>query len=114
MNRCARWLLALLLTAAPAAGQTPVATDAAKAGSDRVVTATRISRPLVADGRFDDEVYRTVQPAGDFIQQDPREGEPASEPTELWVLFDEDTLYISGKCYDSHPENLNGWRVGSL
>ena len=96
----------VLLAAAPAAAQTVPVPVATRAGSDRVVTATRITRPIVLDGEFDDEVYQVVRPAGDFIQQDPKEGAPSSEPTELWVFFDEDTLYISGKCYDAHPENL--------
>jgi len=104
MNRRAQWLFVLLVTPAPAAGQAPPPADAVKAGSDRVVTATRLSKPLVIDGRFDEEAYQTVKPAGDFIQQDPREGEPATEQTDLWVMFDDETLYISGKNYDSHPE----------
>ena len=106
MNRFAPWLIALLVSSSPAAGQTANGAAAARAGSDRVVTATRITRPLVIDGKFDDEAYQIVAPTGDFIQQDPREGAPASEPTELWVFFDDDTLYIAGKCYDSHPENM--------
>jgi hypothetical protein len=106
LRRSARCVIALLVMSAPAAAQTSTGAVASRAGSDRVVTATRITRPLVIDGRFDDEVYRSVAPAGDFIQQDPREGAPASEPTELWVLFDDDTLYIAGKCYDSHPEHM--------
>ena len=100
------WLCLLLLAARPAAAQTVPVPVPTRAGSERVVTATRISRPILLVGRFDDEVYQAAQPVGDFIQQDPREGEPASERTELWVFFDEDTLYISGKCYDANPERL--------
>ena len=96
----------LLLAAAPAAAQTVPVPVATRAGSDRVVTATRIARPIVLDGRFDDEVYQAVRPAGDFVQQDPKEGAPSSEPTELWVFFDEDTLYVAAKCYDANPGRL--------
>jgi len=31
---------------------------------------------------------------------------PATEPTEVWIFFDEDTLYISARCYDSQPDRI--------
>ena len=94
----------LVFTPHAASAQAPRASATAQAGSDRVITATRITKPLAIDGRFDDEAYTTVQPWGDFIQQDPREGQPATERTDLWVMFDDTYLYLAGKCYDSHPE----------
>ncbi len=66
--------------------------------------AFRISEPIDVDGRLDDEVYATIPAAGDFIQQVPREREPATEATDVWILFDDDTLYISGYCHDSQPD----------
>ena len=66
--------------------------------------AVRIDQPLRTDGRLDEAVYLNVQPAGGFIQQEPREGEPATEETHMWVFFDETNLYISARCFDSHPE----------
>ena len=42
--------------------------------------------------------------AGDFVQQLPRENRPATEPTEVWVFFDDKNLYIAARCFDSHPE----------
>lgn len=105
--RISVWCLcAPLAVSVPAAAQTVPLSVSTKAGSDRVVTATRISRPIVLDGRFDEEIYQVVQPAGDFIQQDPKEGAPSSEPTEMWVFLDEDTLNVAAKCYDANPERL--------
>ena len=66
--------------------------------------AVRIDQPLRTDGRLDEEVYQNVQPAGGFIQQEPHEGEPATEQTHMWVFFDERNLYVSARCFDSHPE----------
>ncbi len=40
----------------------------------------------------------------DFIQQEPEEGQPATEKTEAWILFDDVNLYISARNWDSHPE----------
>jgi hypothetical protein len=51
-------------------------------------------------------VYRSIPSIGDFVQQDPREGEPASEKTEIWVLFDERTFYLSARCWDTEPGRI--------
>jgi hypothetical protein len=73
--------------------------------SDRVVTATRITKPITVDGRFGaEEPYETILPTSGFIQQEPREGEPSSEKTDVWVMFDDKNLYVAAKCWDSHPE----------
>ena len=59
--------------------------------------------PIRVDGRLDEGVYQTVSPASDFIQQVPKEGAPASERTEAWVLFEGINLYVSARCWDSEP-----------
>ena len=42
----------------------------------------------------------------DFIQQEPNDGEPATEQTDAWVLFDRENVYIAARCWDSHPERM--------
>jgi hypothetical protein len=64
----------------------------------------RLSTPLRIDGRLDEEVYVSVEPITGFIQQEPREGAPATEKTDAWILFDDVNLYIVARCWDSHPE----------
>ena len=39
----------------------------------------------------------------DFIQSVPKEGAPASERTDAWVLFDDNFMYVSCRCWDSAP-----------
>jgi uncharacterized protein DUF5916 len=68
------------------------------------IRAVRIDQPLRIDGRLDEEIYGTVAPAGGFIMQEPREGDEASEKTDVWVLFDGENLYIAARCWDDHPE----------
>ncbi len=68
------------------------------------VRAVRIAEPIRLDGRLDESMYATIPPIGDFIQQEPREGEPATEATEVWILFDDTNLYVAARCWDSHPE----------
>ncbi len=68
--------------------------------------AVRLTEPLRLDGRLDEEVYRLASPAGDFIQQVPREGDPATEGTEFWVFFDDVAVYFAARMYDSQPDRL--------
>jgi TolB-like protein len=79
---------------------------ARNARGQATMRATRITQPIALDGRLDERVYATVPSVGDFIQQEPSEGAPATENTEAWIFFDDDTLYISARCWDSHPERM--------
>ena len=72
-------------------------------GTGRVtVRATRIAQPIRIDGRLDDRAYTEIQPVNGFIQQEPDNGAPATEPSDVWVLFDDDNIYITCRCWDSH------------
>ena len=69
------------------------------------IRAVRAVEPLAIDGTLDESVYRDTQPLSDFVQTLPDEGAPASERTEMWVLFDDDAFYLAGRCWDSAPES---------
>ena len=60
---------------------------------------------LTVDGVLDEPVYQQVPAAAGFIMQEPREGPPATEETEVWVLFDDDNLYLVVRCWNSAPES---------
>ena len=68
------------------------------------VRAVRLDAPLDIDGRLNEPIYTAVHPMDGFIQQEPREGQAATERTDVWVAFDETTLYISAHCWDTAPE----------
>ena len=84
----------------------PIAPDTIRRNEQGQATlrAVRLNQPLQMDGRLDEEIYLTVPPAGEFIQQLPTEGVPASEPTFVWVFFDDQNLYVSMRCVDSRPD----------
>src|SRR5688572_30893549 len=58
------------------------------------------------DGRVDDAVWQTVEPQTTFVQQDPIEGDPASEKTEVRVLIGQGNVYVGIICYDSDPSKI--------
>ena len=68
------------------------------------VEAVRIDERIVIDGRLDEAVWQRANPAVDFYQQAPNEGELASRPTEVRFLYDDSMLYIGAMMYDDEPE----------
>jgi hypothetical protein len=82
----------------------PPATVARDDHGQATIRAVRIARPIQIDGRLDEEIYQVTPPIDGFIQQEPSEGAPASENTQVWVLFDDRNIYVSARCFDSHPE----------
>ena len=58
---------------------------------------------IVVDGRLNEPGWAIVRPATEFTQLDPNEGEPASEPTEVRILFDAEALYVGARLGDSQP-----------
>ena len=67
---------------------------------------------LTTDGTLDEPLYQEVPPISGFIQQEPVEGVPATERTEVWVSFDDDNFYLSVRCWDSAPESQ--WIIGDM
>jgi Domain of unknown function (DUF5916) len=61
---------------------------------------------VVVDGLLDDEIWRNVPVATDFRQREPTAGAPATERTEVRILYDESTLYVGIMAYDSDPDGI--------
>ena len=66
-------------------------------GPDRACRSTR--RPARRG-----DLYQTIPPIDGFIQQEPSEGAPASESTQVWIFFDDRNVYVSARCFDSDPD----------
>ena len=56
--------------------------------------AVRLTTPMRIDGKLDEAIYSTIQPASGFIQMEPQAGQPASERTEVWIFDDKDNVYV--------------------
>jgi len=69
------------------------------------VRAVRLTEPLRVDGRLDEPIYESVPPITGFIQNVPDVGQPSTQQTEVWVLFDADNLYVVARCFDTAPES---------
>ena len=71
-------------------------------------------RPVL-DGVIDDAVWSDVVPYDTFTQQEPIEGAPATERTEVRLLLSRDTLYIGVICFDREPGQIScSRRAGAM
>jgi hypothetical protein len=62
--------------------------------------------PIVVDGRLDEAAWADAAPISGFIQAEPDPGHPATEETEVRILYDDTYLYIGATCYDRAPDRL--------
>ena len=60
----------------------------------------------VIDGRVNDTVWQSVAPYSTFTQQDPIEGAPASEKTEVRVVVGNGNVYVGIIAFDSDPSKI--------
>ena len=58
------------------------------------------------DGRLDEDVWMRAVPATNLIQSEPNNGEPATEHTEVRIVYSADNLYIGATMFDSAPDKL--------
>src|SRR5262245_42565535 len=65
--------------------------------------AVRSARPVVIDGRPDDEVWRDAPPITEFVEFDPTEGKPARFRTEARVSYDQRNFYVFVRMFDPEP-----------
>ena len=70
------------------------------------VPAVRVDEAPVLDGVLDDAVWQRASVIDQFVQQEPQEGAPATERTEVLILYDSENLYVGVRAYDSDADGL--------
>jgi len=73
---------------------------------EKRITAVRATGPIMLDGALDEAAWREAPMANGFIQNDPREGEPATYDTDVRVLYTEDALYFGVFAHDMEPSKI--------
>jgi hypothetical protein len=124
VSRLVRFRIALALCLAapavshaqsPAAGVTTATADSASFTANEPAATSKIGKTLHAfrittapkiDGTFDDEVWGHAQSAGELVQWDPDNGEPATERTLMQVAYDDRFVYVAIRCLDRTPAEI--------
>jgi Domain of unknown function (DUF5916)/Carbohydrate family 9 binding domain-like len=73
---------------------------------ERRLMAVRAAGPVTLDGLPDEAAWNDAPIASHFLQNDPREGEPATFDTEVRVVYDDDALYFAVFAKDDEPGRL--------
>ena len=98
LHKCGYVCVALLLFTSPVFAQE---------NATHRIRVLHISEPIKIDGRLDEPGWSHAEAATDFRQQEPNEGEQASEKTDVRLLFDEKNLYVGIHAFDSQPSRIN-------
>ncbi len=89
--------ISLLLVPGPLFSQQPTRREA---------RAARVEESPVIDGIVEEEIWSRAEVITGFVQAEPHEGEPATENTEVRILYDDTTLYVGAICFDSDPSGI--------
>ena len=96
-------LFQVALAASPGGGAGP---DSVALVAARNVHAVRAADPVRVDGILDDSIWTQATPVSGFTQRVPNEGAPASERTEVRVVFDNNAIYIAAELFDTAPDSI--------
>jgi len=68
--------------------------------------AVYVSETIHLDGILSESVWQRAKRISNFTQRELNEGEPASEKTEVAIVYSQNELYVGIWCYDSEPDKL--------
>ena len=100
--------------APPAVREVPSGSASTSPDQRRTMEAVRMvpDEGITLDGRLDEDVWLRAVPATNFIQTDPNNGQPATEQTEVRIVYDADSLYMGVTLFDSEPDKLLHYQMG--
>jgi hypothetical protein len=73
---------------------------------EKTVRITRAARPPVIDGKLDEAVWTQAATVDDLHEIQPTEYAEPSERTIVYLLYDDDALYVGARLYDSEPDQI--------
>ena len=94
------------LPALPGLAQDASPRIAASAAEGKVLLLLRTGTPPTLDGRLDDAAWSGATTTQDMHQYEPVDhGEP-SEPTTVYLAYDDENLYVAARMWDSEPDRI--------
>jgi hypothetical protein len=80
----------------------------APAGAVRLMSqipALRLNAPVKVDGVLDEAVWQGPS-AGPLIENEPDNGAAPRQPTDWWVAYDDEALYVAARMHDAAPDSI--------
>ena len=94
-------LLAALAALSPFAARSQASTASVHPHPPPVATAALRRGDVVIDGRLNETAWQAAVPLTQFTEDQPDEGKPATQRTEVRILYDQDAIYIGARLFDS-------------
>lgn len=95
-----------LLGLAAAAVPSALAAQRRPAAEAPVLRASRATGTIRLDGVLDEPAWSVADVATNFSRSYPNPGQPATNPTEVRVLYSDDALYVGVRMHDPHPDSI--------
>jgi len=83
-----------------------IAHSFAQQAAQPVAYATRTDHEPKLDGTLNDPVWLTTKPITDFRQREPNEGQPATERTEIRILYTRREVFFGITCFESEATRV--------
>jgi hypothetical protein len=87
-------------------GAAPRRLPSVRQSDTQVAEAVPVERAPKLDGTLDDPLWQLAKPITDFRQREPLEGQPATEKTEVRILYTRRAVYFGIHCFDSNPSRI--------
>ncbi len=105
MRNGVRRMMTVLLVGLPPGLAAAQARVEVTPGSEVTVQAVRVATPLSIDGRLGEPLYdRTPMP--EFTQYEPIYGAVPTQRTDVWVGYDEASVYVSARIWESDLDRM--------
>ncbi len=89
-----------------AAGPATGIQEAAPVAERPTLAATRVEQGPNVDGDLSDRAWQASEVGTDFMQHEPLDGVPATEQTEVRVVFTDSTIYFGITAFDADPDAI--------
>jgi len=82
--------------------------------SKRELKSVKTTQAIRIDGIVDDKAWETAAAVTDFLEQRPQVGgrPPANIKTEMFILYDDNAVYVSGICHERGRDSISTELVG--
>jgi len=70
------------------------------------MTAIRSTDKITIDGRLEEPGWMQAPPAGDFTTYSPTMGQPATQKSEVRIIYDNRAVYFGAMLYDAAPDSI--------
>lgn len=71
-----------------------------------VICAVRLTTAPRIDGKLDDQCWKLCTPATDFYMVEPNPGAPVTQPTMVYVCYDDEKIYFGVHMSEANPDEI--------